>query len=306
MDIIFFIPFIVIAAGLSAGAGLFFLLAHIVSLPTHQATKAIAAVSKARARNKDSDAMVFEMASRIAPLIRMDEYRKRKYESLLRSAGMAMAPEMYQALAIVKALIFLIPGAAFFLLRGIFPDGIENIFALAGMALAASGIISYIKSISEASGAAKKRREEIEKELPRLVSNIVEGLKSTRDIRQLVESYMRYNDGELSKELFITNSDISSGNAEMALLRLEARIGSSLLSQVIRGLIGVHRGDDGLSYFNNLNRDFKELEFQRLRKLTLKKPPKIKRCSFFLLMAMLAIMLGVVVYAIIDGAAALF
>ena len=301
-----FITFTLIATGLLSGAGLFYFLAHFVDLPTYQSTKAIVIVSKASARDKSSDIFIFDMASKLAPYIRMDEYRRRKYESALLSAGMTITPEMFQALAIIKAVVFLIPGIVFFLLKGIFPDEIQNIFAIIGVSLVVLGVFKYMKSISEANEKARKRREEIDKELPRLVVNIVEGLKSTRDIKILLESYMRYNTGALSNELFITNSDISSGNAETALTRLEARISSSLLSQVIRGLIGVNRGDDGLSYFNNLNRDFKEIEFQRLKKIAMLKPPKIKRCSFFILMVMIITMLGIIGSAALQGATALF
>lgn len=298
--------FIIVTTGILISLGLFFIIAHVVKLPTYQSTRAIVTVSKIKSKENNIDAFVFDMASKLMPYIRMDEYRKRKYQSILLSAGMSISPEMYMSLSYVKALVFLIPGIVVYILKGIFPSAIESIFAIFGLVLIILSVFIFLKSITEANEIAKIRRDEIEGDLPRFVTTIVEGLKSTRDIRQLIENYMRYNEGALSKELFITVGDISSGNAEIALTRLDARIGSNLLSQVIRGLIGVLRGDDGLSYFNNLNRDFKEIEFQRLRKIALTKPPKIKRCSFALLVSLMITLLGIVGSAVFQGATVLF
>jgi len=39
-----------------------------------------------------------------------------------------------------------------------------------------------------------------------------------------------------------------TGNFEGALTRFEARVSSAMLSDVVRGLIGVLRGDDGVAF----------------------------------------------------------
>ena len=46
----------------------------------------------------------------------------------------------------------------------------------------------------------------------------------------------------MKRELDITTADMKSGNYETALTRLETRIGSPMLSDVVRGLISVIRG----------------------------------------------------------------
>ena len=58
---------------------------------------------------------------------------------------------------------------------------------------------------------------------------------------------------KLRQELEITIADMKSGNEETALTRLESRIGSTMLSDVVRGLISVKRGDNGVMYFEMLN-----------------------------------------------------
>ena len=52
---------------------------------------------------------------------------------------------------------------------------------------------------------------------------------------------------------------------EAALTRFEARFNSPLLSDIVRGLIGVLRGDNGVHYFQMLSHDMKQLELQRLK-----------------------------------------
>mgnify|MGYP007098958406 CR=1 FL=1 len=54
-------------------------------------------------------------------------------------------------------------------------------------------------------------------------------------------------------------------NEENALTRMESRIGSTMLSDVVRGLISVKRGDNGIMYFQMLSMTFKQLELQKLK-----------------------------------------
>lgn len=76
---------------------------------------------------------------------------------------------------------------------------------------------------------------------------------------------------------------MKSGNLESALTRFETRIGSSMLSDVIRGLIGTIRGDNNIVYFQMLSHDFKQLELQRLKAEVMKRPAKIKKYSMMML-----------------------
>lgn len=81
----------------------------------------------------------------------------------------------------------------------------------------------------------------------------------------------------------MTIADMKSGNLETALMRLETRIGSTMLSDVVRGLLAVLRGDQGVVYFEMLAHDFKLLEIQRLKRIAMKRPGKIRKFSFLML-----------------------
>ncbi len=97
------------------------------------------------------------------------------------------------------------------------------------------------------------------------------------------ETYQKNAGAALKNELAITTADMRTGNYEAALTRLEARISSAMLSDVVRGLIGCIRGDDGVAFFRMLSHDMKQIEVQRLKKLAMERPLKIRRYSFLLL-----------------------
>ena len=75
----------------------------------------------------------------------------------------------------------------------------------------------------------------------------------------------------------------STFTLKAALTRFEARLNSPMLSDVVRGLIGVLRGDDSTVYFQMLAHDFKQIELQRLKAQAQKIPPKIRVFSFVML-----------------------
>lgn len=82
--------------------------------------------------------------------------------------------------------------------------------------------------------------------------------------------------------------------------RFEARIGSAQLSDVIRGLISVIRGDNSAIYFKMLSHDFKLIELQRLKAKAAKIPPKIRVFSFVMLMLFLLTYLAVMGMQLLD------
>lgn len=96
------------------------------------------------------------------------------------------------------------------------------------------------------------------------------------------------------------------GEVEAELPRFEARFNSPLLSDVIRGLIGVLRGDNGVAYFQMLSHDMKQLELQRLKAQAMKIPPKIRVFSFLMLMCFLMTYLAIIVYEIITSLGGMF
>ena len=121
-------------------------------------------------------------------------------------------------------------------------------------------VLVYLKESQKADEKRKAKREEIERELPRLAATIEQELKAGRNVIGMLERYQKNAGPALKGELDILLADMRSSNYEAALTRFEARLNSPMLSDVVRGLIGVLRGDDSAVYFQMLSHDFKQLE----------------------------------------------
>jgi len=259
------------------GAGIYFILADALKIPTLAATKAVIAVTRREKKQaKSLEAIFFDLAVKLVVFIKLNDYKKRKMTAKLKSAGMNLSPEVYTAKAIVKAgLIF-----AFVIPCLLFLPILAPVFLFLAVAV-------FFKEYKAADEIVKKKRDSIESELPRFVNTLTQELKASRDILSIIETYIKHAGDAFRTELEITVADMKSGSQETALTRFEARMGSSQLSDVIRGLIAVIRGDNGTIYFQMLAHDFKQLEIQKLKMIAMKRPGKIKKYSFYMLMCFL-------------------
>lgn len=282
--------------GLFLALGLFFLAASLLKLPTIGAAKAmLGTVKQEKKAAKTAETYLMTVAVRLAKYIRMDEYKRNRMNNILKASGMNISPEVYQAYAFVKA------GA---ILLGMIPC-VFLIPLLSPMVIILS-ILTYFKEIQKADERLKAKRDEIEGELPRLVATIEQELKASRNVIGMLERF-RLNAGEsLTGELDILLADMRSSNYEAALTRFEARINSPMLSDVVRGLIGVMRGDDSAVYFQMLAHDFKQMELQRLKAKAQKIPPKIRVFSFAVLMCFLLTYLAIICYVAVTSLGEMF
>lgn len=238
---------------------------------------------------------LFVVSVWVSDYIRLDEYKKNRMNHVLKVAGMNMSPEVYRAFALVKGgsiLVLCIP-CLFFM-------------PLLSPVLIFIGIAVYFKESNRAEEALKGKREEIERELPRFVSTIEQELKNSRDVLAILEHFKRNAGDQFREELDILTADMRSSSYEAALTRFEARLNSTMLSDVVRGLVGVLRGDNSAAYFQLLAHDFKQLELQRLKKEAQKIPPKIRIFSFLMLLCFLLTYLAIIGYEIIHSLGGMF
>lgn len=270
--------------------------ADYLSLPTFRASMLIINVMRREKRKKKSlDAIVLELSTKLATFIRIDEYKKRKLTATLKAAGVNLTPETYMARAWVKSGLVLI---------GIIPALI--VFPILAFIILFLSILVYFKESRYADEAMKKRREVIENELSRFVMTLEQELKASRDVLRILETYRKNARAEFRHELDITIADMKSGSYEAALLRFEARVGSAMLSDVVRGLLSVLRGDDGRVYFQMLAHDFKLLEVQRLKLIAMKRPSKVRKYSFFMLGCFVLMYMAVMAVEIVKAFSTMF
>jgi len=282
--------------GVLLSAGLFFIAADLLRLPTLATQKAILSSGKqTKEKPKTIDMLLRNAAIRLCHYIRMDEYKKSRMANVLSAAGFFDSPELFMAMAIVKAMSIALC---------IIPCLI--VLPLLAPIVLFTAILVYFKEVRKADEALAAKRGKIEQELPRFVATITQELKASRDVLSILENFKRNAGEDFAAELDILTADMRSSSYEAALTRFEARFNSPMLSDITRGLIGVLRGDDGVMYFQMLSHDMKQLELQRLKSQAMKIPPKIRVFSFAMLMCFIMTYMAIIVYEIITSLGGMF
>ena len=226
----------------------------------------------------------------ISKHLKLNEYKRAQLEADLRTAGMEITPERYVSDALTKALclgVFAIP--AFF------------VFKIAAAVVLLIAVLIYFKEYKAVSAKIKARRVKIEYELPRFVSSIEKTMQHNRDVIYILESYKETAGEELGNELEITIADMRSGNVEVALTRLETRVGSTMMSDVTRGLVALERGDDNRVYWGQLVMKFADYQRQLLRQQADAVPRKVKKLSMALMFCFMLIYVAVIGYVLVTS-----
>ena len=282
--------------GILCGVGLFFVLVDVWRIPYYKTSKAVESLSKKQKDKKSGlDVWLSGLAVWLSKRIRINEFKRVQLESDLKTAQMNVTPEMFKANAIVKAGII-----------GVFAVPVAFIFPLLSPVILFLAFFLYRAEMKGVSKRIKAKREKIEYELPRLVSNIEKTLAHNRDVLYMLDSYAQNAGPEMKHELNITVADMKSGNYEDAIIRLESRVGSSMMSDVCRGLIGILRGDDNRMYWASLALKFNDTARQQLRLRAQKVPRKVKRLSMCLLFCFMLIYVVVILEQIMDSIGVLF
>lgn len=286
----------IILFGVLLWAGLFFIAADLLRLPTLATQKAMLSAGKqTKTKAKTTDVLLRKAGVRLGRYIRMDEYKKSRMANVLSAAGFSDSPELFTAMAIVKGLAIVL---------GIIPCLI--LLPLLAPIVLFAAILVYFKEIRKADEALAVKRGKIEQELPRFVATITQELKASRDVLSMLENFKKNAGVDFATELDILTADMRSSSYEAALTRFEARFNSPMLSDITRGLISVLRGDEVGMYFQMLAHDMKQLELQRLKAQAMKIPPKIRVFSFAMLMCFLMTYMAIIVYEIITSLSGMF
>ncbi|WP_082082677.1 secretion protein F [Clostridium sp. FS41] len=282
--------------GILIAAGLFLILADVLKLPAMGAGKAMLGAGKENKKAaKTVEAWLMTGAVKLSKYIRMDEYKRSRMANILKASGISMTPEVYTAYAITKS------GA-------IALGALPCLFLLPLLApvLLILAVLTYFQETKRADEQLREKREQVEGELPRFVATIEQTLKASRDVLAMIETYKKNAGPAFAHELDVLTADMRSSSYEAALTRFESRLNSPMLSDVVRGLIGVLRGDDSAVYFQMLAHDFKALELQRLKGQAQKIPPKIRVFSFIMLMCFLFTYLAIIAVEILNSLETMF
>ena len=266
-------------------------------VPTGQTSKMMMLAGRRSGTRKEnlSDVYIAKVADVFAKYINMDALKRSQLQNALDIAHVEMTPEQYIATAIARALLIILLTIPMWF--------ISPLFLLFSVAL---GCLIGFMRYQEVLDFVKKRRRMIEREIPRFTSAVAQNLEIDRDILRMFIAYRRVADKEFGAELDQTIADMKTGNYENALLKMEKRINSPLMSDVIRGLIGVLRGGDQRVYFKMLTFDMRQLEQNNLKKEAMKRPAAMQKYCMFMMFCILLIYGVVLVTEVVANVGILF
>lgn len=268
-----------------------------VDIPTGRTSKMMMLARKQPGAKKEKllDVYITKIAGLLAPFLRLDKLKRNKLQTALAIAGLEMTPEIYTARAWVTA------GAV-----GLCAVPMTFLMPLLSPVLIGLAVALWFSTYYAAFDFVRKRRKLIETEIPRFALTIGQNLENDRDVLKILTSYRRVAGRDFSAELDQTIADMKTGNYENALIRFETRIGSPMLSDVVRGLIGVLRGDDQRMYFKMICFDMRQIEQNNLKKEAAKRPRQIQRYSMMMLVCIMIIYLVVLCTEVMNSLGAFF
>lgn len=266
-------------------------------IPTSRTSKMMMLAKKQRGTKNEQllDVYLTKVAKLFAPYLRLDRLKRNKLQAALTIAGLELTPEVYTARAWVTA------GAV-----GLCALPMALLMPLFVPVLIGTAVALWFSTYYAAFDFVKKRRKLIEAEIPRFALTIGQNLENDRDVLKILTSYRRVAGRDFAAELDQTIADMKTGNYENALLRFETRIGSPMLSDVVRGLVGVLRGDDQRMYFKMICFDMRQIEQNNLKKEAAKRPKKIQRYSMMMLICIMIIYLVVLCTEVLSSLGAFF
>ena len=266
-------------------------------IPTSRTSKMMMLAKKQRGTKNEQllDVYLTKVAKLFAPYLRLDRLKRNKLQAALTIAGLELTPEVYTARAWVTA------GAV-----GFCALPMAFLMPLFVPVLIGTAVALWFSTYYAAFDFVKKRRKLIEAEIPRFALTIGQNLENDRDVLKILTSYRRVAGRDFGAELDQTIADMKTGNYENALIRFETRIGSPMLSDVVRGLVGVLRGDDQRMYFKMICFDMRQIEQNNLKKEAAKRPKKIQRYSMMMLSCIMIIYLVVLCTEVLSSLGAFF
>ena len=281
---------IVFCAVLSAGLILVSL--DIFKIPYIKTSRAVKSLLKKRSKKESAaELWLSGLSLKLSEHIKINEYKR----ITLANADIPLTPEQFRANAIVKAGV-----------TAVFAVPFAFIFPLLCPVFLIAAVVIYTGESRKLSKKLKARREKIEYALPGLANAAEKTLKHSRDVLYIIESYSANTEKELADELKITAADMRSGGYETAVTRLEGRVGSPMMSDICRGLLGIIRGDDMRMYFSSLTLKLSDVRREKLKEKAKKAPKRVKKLSVALLVCFMLIYMTVIVCQIGSSLSSLF
>ncbi|MDR2457414.1 MAG: hypothetical protein LBD41_02930, partial [Clostridiales Family XIII bacterium] len=232
---------------------------------------------------------IIEFAKFIKNKNLIPEEKYKKLEDDLIVSGINKSPEIYISELVLELLILL--------LGCIIISVFFTLFIFLSIFILIIVSFSYLKRPDK---LAKANKNKIDKLLPKFADFIGISLKNTRDIYTILKAYIKTGNNALNDELKKTIADMKTSSIEKSLINLERRVKLKSLTEIIRAIIGITRGDTEINYFILLAYDLRQKEIYNLKKDALKRPTKITKYSILLLILFISSYFSVFIIYILE------
>lgn len=248
-------------------AGMFMTVSGVLKLPPQRTSQRLRSVSgKETMTEMLKRHLLLPVIKIAAPFIRIDDFKERRMKIKLERAELKLSPKEYYARAFVMAVCTLAVGVVLALM----------IMLEMSVIVCALSAIVYFHCIDEVNDKLKEKDERIERELPKFVRAIVQGLKTERDVIKLVETYSDIASDGLRYDIEVLVLDLKSGNFENAMLDFDKRVGNAYMSRLVKALIAVNRGDNQEAALNHLLSDMSLLSHENMQRELNKRPGRVR------------------------------
>lgn len=272
--------------------GLYNLISGILGLPPLSSIRAIDRLTSHKTSIREQ--YICKAGALLEPVVKklLPTYQKEIMMVKLTAAGEIDSPELYTSKAVAGAGIYLILGL--FLLPVLPPLG-----PLCTAVFAVLSVRAFFKDMKIP--AANEMKEAIEAVIPRFTSYVTQSTLHSKDLLSIIEGYRQVAGKELGEKLDVLLTDMRTKNHEAALISFESSINSPLVSEFVRGLIGMEHGEDMRIYLQNLEARMNEHEITELKKVAAKRPDMLGPANWLLVGSIMVIYIAVLGVQLISG-----
>jgi hypothetical protein len=270
--------------------GFFMLGLSLFKVPTYARSGVVKSLmAQAEGKTSPLNDIVYGLSEKVEKLVRLSPFSKEELTGKLKSLDINMTAERYMAGAIVKAalvLLFIVPALL--------------VFPLISLVVVIAAVMVFFFEKNKADNLLDEKRKIFDKEVPRFARVLSENLARDRDVISIFEKYKETAvSPHFKREIDRTVADAKISSVPEALIRFDERINSKFLSDVIRGLLSVVNGSEGVAHFNMIVRDIKKEEYEMLKKEAMKRPDKLKKWSMALFIVFISSFFLVIVLDVI-------
>lgn len=248
--------------------GMFFLAAYKFQYPPYSTVKGVRNTGAARGSPLSAWRQLFliPVVKRIAPFIHIEEYKSRRMAVQLERAGIGLTPAEYYTQAIVMSAVTALAGGVFIF---VFMRQMMSVVAVLA-------VIVYFHFFGEVKDKLKEKDRQIECELPKFIRAIVQGLKTEKDVINLLETYDTIAECGLKYDIEVLIMDLKSGGYDDALLDFDKRVGNPYVSRLAKALIAAGHGDNQAAALHHLLSDMTVLARETMQRELAKRPGRVK------------------------------